>query len=88
MVAEYESPPKLEGTLMGTPNREPQEYGRNLIEYNGPGRYIPIIFLLYSWGSLFGVPIRVPLTLTCKFLSVSVKPTYELQSKLPLKGVK
>ena len=24
-------------------------------------RYIPIIFLLYSWGSLFGVPIKVPL---------------------------
>ena len=46
---------------MGTPNREPQEYSRNLIEYEDPGRYIPIIFLLYSWGSLFGVPIRVPL---------------------------
>ena len=45
---------------MGTPNREPQEYSRNLIEYKDPGRYIPIIFLLYSWGSLFGVPIRVP----------------------------
>ena len=47
---------------MGTPNREPQEYSRNLIEYKDPGRYIPIIFLLYSWGSLFGVPIRVPLS--------------------------
>ena len=51
------------GTLMGTPNREPQEYSRNLIEYKDPGKYIPIIFLLYSWGSLFGVPIRVPLIL-------------------------
>ena len=31
------------------------------MEYKDPGRYIPIIYLLYSWGSLFGVPIRVPL---------------------------
>ena len=46
---------------MGTPNREPQEYSMNVLEYEDPGRYIPIIFLLYSWGSLFGVPIRVPL---------------------------
>ena len=46
---------------MGTLNREPQEYSRNLMEYKDPGRYIPIIFLLYSWGSLFGVPFRVPL---------------------------
>ena len=30
-------------------------------EYNrckDPSKYIPIIFLLYSWGSLFGVPIK------------------------------
>ena len=46
---------------MGTPNRVPQEYSRNIVEYKDPGRYIPIIFLLYSWGSLFGVPIKVPL---------------------------
>ena len=26
------------------------------MEYKDPGRYIPIIFLLYSWGSRFGVP--------------------------------
>ena len=25
-----------------------------------PGRYIPIIFLLQSWGSLFGFCIEVP----------------------------
>ena len=24
--------------------------------YKDPGRYIPIIYLLYSWGSQFGVP--------------------------------
>ena len=46
---------------MGTPNREPQEYSRNIIEYKDPCRFFPIIFLLYSWGSLFGVPIKVPL---------------------------
>ena len=28
------------GTLLGTPNREPQEYSRNTIEYKDPGRYI------------------------------------------------
>ena len=49
------------GTLLGTPNREPQEYSRNILEYKDPGRYIPIICLLYSWGSRFGVPSRVPL---------------------------
>ena len=31
------------------------------MEHKDPGRYIPIIYLLYSWGSLFGVPSRVPL---------------------------
>ena len=46
------------GTLVGTPNREPQEYSRNIIEYEDPDRYIPIIFLLYSWGSLFGFPLK------------------------------
>ena len=31
---------------MGAPNREPQEYSRNIIEYieyEDPGRYVPII---------------------------------------------
>ena len=46
---------------MGTPNREPQEYSRNIIEDKDPGRHIPIMFKLYSWSSLFGVPIKVPL---------------------------
>ena len=58
--------PNIKGTLMGTPNREPQEHSRNLIQYKDPGRYIPIIFLLYSWRSLFGVPIRVPLNTVLK----------------------
>ena len=29
------------------------------MEYKDPGRYIPIVYLLYSWGSRFGVPIKV-----------------------------
>ena len=29
-----------------------------------PGSLYSILFLLYSWGSLFGVPSRVPLVLT------------------------
>ena len=49
------------GTLLGTPNREPQEYSSNIMENENPGRYILIIYLLYSWGSRFGVPSRVPL---------------------------
>ena len=47
-------------TLLGTPNREPQEYSRNIMECKEPGRYNSIIYLLCSWGSLFGVPSRVP----------------------------
>ena len=31
------------------------------MEYKDPGRYMPLIFLLYSWGSLFGVPTRTTL---------------------------
>ena len=45
---------------MGTSNREPQEYSRNMMEYKDPSRYIPIILLLHSWGSRFGVPSEVP----------------------------
>ena len=30
------------------------------MEYKVSSRYIPIIYLLYSWGSRFGVPSRVP----------------------------
>ena len=55
------SRPKAKGTLLGTPSRESQENSRNTIEYKDPGRYISILFLLYSWGCMFGVPIKVPL---------------------------
>ena len=44
------------GTKMGTPNRKLQEYSRNIMEYKHPGRYIPIIFLLYSWVPSLGFP--------------------------------
>ena len=46
---------------MGTPNSEPQEYSRNIVEYEDPGKYIRVILLLYCWGSLFGDPSKVPL---------------------------
>ena len=39
---------------MGTSKTESQEY-------DSSGRYIPVIFLLYSWGSLFGLPNPFPL---------------------------
>ena len=45
---------------MGTPSREPQEYSRNILEYKHSGGYVPIILLLHSLGSLFGVPSKVP----------------------------
>ena len=46
------------GAVLGTPKREPQEYRRNIMEHKDHGRYIPVIFLPYSWGSLFGVPSK------------------------------
>ena len=38
------------------------------MEYKDPGRYIPIIYLLYSWGSQFGASSRVPLFLLANHL--------------------
>ena len=52
---------------MGTSNREPQEYSRNIMEYKDPSRYIPLIVLLSSWGSLFGVPSEVPVLYRCLY---------------------
>ena len=48
-------------TLLGTPNREPQEYSRNRVGFYLPGYLYSTRFILYSWGSLFGVPIRTVL---------------------------
>ena len=70
------------GTLLGIPNREPQEYSRNKKGIYLPGSLPSIIFLLYSWGSLFGVPSKggfdkVPMTLGIRWFlrcsSVSIE---------------
>ena len=37
----------------GTLNPKP-EYSRNKGDYKDLGKYVPIMFLLYFWGSLFG----------------------------------
>ena len=57
---------------MGSPNKEPQEYTRNIEECKDTGRYIPVIFLLYSWGSLSGVQNKIPLNTTCWVPSASI----------------
>ena len=44
----------------GNPKQGTPEDNRNIIECKDPGRYIPVVFLLYYWGSLFGVPSKVP----------------------------
>ena len=44
---------------MGTPNREPQEYSKNMTEYKDPGRYIPIIYSYYILGvRCLGFPVK------------------------------
>ena len=48
----------ITGTLLGTPNREPQEYSRNIIGIYLPASLYSIPFLLYFGGSLSGVPKR------------------------------
>ena len=40
-----------EGTLLGTPNRESQEYSRYIIGIYLPGFLYSVILLLHSWGS-------------------------------------
>ena len=42
----------------GTFNREPQECSRNILEYKDPGKCVPTKFLLHSWGSMFGFPVK------------------------------
>ena len=77
--------PLFKGTLLA--NREPQENSRNIMEYMDPGRYIPIIYLLYSWGSRFGVPSRVPLLFQtlARLLQEKLKPMYRNQPLEPEK---
>ena len=68
MLAEAVQGPYFKGTLLGTPNREPQEYSRYIIGIYLPRSLYSIIFLLYSCCSLFGVPSRVPLYLARRCL--------------------
>ena len=46
----------LKGTLLGAPNREPQEYSRNIMEYKDPGS----IVLLYTYYILRGPGLGFP----------------------------
>ena len=39
-------------------SREPQEHGRNSVRTKDPGGYVPMVFLLYSWGSHVTVGAR------------------------------
>ena len=71
---------EIKGTVLGTPNREPQEYSRYIIGIYLPGSLYSVIFLLYSWGSLFGVPSRVPLQMAAsdnakEYLALSIGST-------------
>ena len=49
------------GTVLGTPIREPQQSSRNILKYIRIYLHESLnstMFLLYSWGSLLGVPVR------------------------------
>ena len=50
------SPTKPGRVLKGLYGEPQTGNRRNIMEYKDPGRHIPIIFLLYAWGSLLGVP--------------------------------
>ena len=54
-------------TQTETPNSEPQQYSRNVIGTQGIWTGI---FLLYSWGSLFGVPTSIFSGLLASFFLV------------------
>ena len=50
---------ELKSVLMGTSNREPPGYSRNIMECKDPCRSTPIILLLYSSGvPCLGFPVR------------------------------
>ena len=44
---------------MRTPNRNPKTMLGIEIQFKDPSKYTLVYFLLYSWNSLFGVPIPV-----------------------------
>ena len=39
---------------VSTQNKEPQAYGRKIIEHTCVGPNLLLIFLIYAWGSVFG----------------------------------
>ena len=43
------------------------------MEYKDPSKYIPIIYLLYSWGSRFGVPLLLVLRMRKLFGGLGVQ---------------
>ena len=51
-VATLPCPALDEGTLLGTPNRDPHEYSRKFLRNIPTARLLTFIFLPYSWGSL------------------------------------
>ena len=62
----------IKGTSLGTRDRELQEYSRNVIGAYLPRSLYSIIFLLYSWGSLFGVPNSIEFRLSVQGLGFKV----------------
>ena len=70
---------------MRTPHGEPQESSRNIIGDKDPGRYVPIILLLYSCSSQLRVPSE-PFILSLLysyyiFLEFSAKSLYTKSSE-------
>ena len=50
------------------------------MEFKDPGRYIPNLFLPSSWGSLLGVPSKVP---SVKFAMTGSKSPTKISSRSP-----
>ena len=59
--------------MLGIVPHSPERFWVSGLGVLDPGRYMPIILILYSWGSLFGVPSKVPLQSTWSVLSSSQK---------------
>ena len=69
-----DAPPHLHGyqrDFTGNP-----KYNRNIIEYKDRGRYILILFLLCSWGSLCGFPSKVPCVRTMRWRFPKIRGTF------------
>ena len=75
--------PFAKGTFMGPPNIQPQEYSRNITGIYLPGSLYSIIFLLFSWDSLFGVPSKVPLAFGREFRGVGFRAHQAYVTRVP-----